>query len=113
MTLARSVVLGDAAMSLHPQDVPPVPESTVRIARAAFRRGNTYIRMRDEFGALFTDESFAPLFPTRGQPAEAPWRLALVTIMQYAEGLPDRQAADAVRGRIDWKYARATRGRIK
>jgi len=92
-------------MSLHPQDVPPVPESTARIARAAFRRGNTYIRMRDEFGALFTDESFAPLFPTRGQPAEAPWRLALVTIMQYAEGLPDRQAADAVRGRIDWKYA--------
>ncbi len=92
-------------MSLHPQDVPPVPESTARIARAAFRRGNTYIRMRDEFGALFTDESFAPLFPTRGQPAEAPWRLALVTIMQYAEGLPDRQAADAVRGRIAWKYA--------
>ncbi len=92
-------------MSLHPQDVPPVPESTARIARAAFRRGNTYMRMRDEFGALFTDEAFAPLFPVRGQPAAAPWRLALVTIMHYVEGLPDRQAADAVRGRIDWKYA--------
>ncbi len=92
-------------MSLHPQDVPPVPESTARVARAAFRRGNIYIRMRDEFGALFTDEAFAPLFAVRGQPAEAPWRLALVTIMQYVEGLPDRQAADAVRGRIDWKYA--------
>lgn len=45
------------------------------------------------------------LFPTRGQPAEAPWRLALISIMQYAEGLTDRQAADAVRTRIDWKYA--------
>ncbi len=35
----------------------------------------------------------------------APWRLALVTIMQFAEGLSDRQAADAVRARIDCKYA--------
>src|SRR5579883_77426 len=92
-------------MSLHPQAVPPVPQSTARAARAAFRRGNVYMRMRDEFGALYTDESFAPLFPTRGQSAEAPWRLALVTIMQFAEGLSDRQAADAVRGRIDWKYS--------
>lgn len=59
-------------MSLHPQAVPPVPQSTARVARAAFRRGNVYMRMRDEFGALYTDESFAPLFPTRGQSAEAP-----------------------------------------
>jgi transposase len=47
---------------------------------------------------------FAKLFASRGQPAEAPWRLALVTVLQFAEGLSDRQAADAVRGRIDWKY---------
>jgi transposase len=55
------------------------------------------------------------LFPSRGQPAEAPWRLALVTLMQYAEGLTDRQAADAVRTRIDWKYVllrRVARGDI-
>jgi len=55
-------------------------------------------------GALFTDETFAALFPAHGQPALAPWRLALVTILQYAEGLSDRQAADAVRARLDWKY---------
>jgi transposase len=61
--------------------------------------------MRDELGAIFEDEDFAHLFPRRGQPAMAPWRLALVTIMQFAEGLSDRQAADAVRARIDWKYA--------
>jgi len=61
--------------------------------------------MRDEIGVIYEDEAFASLFSHRGQPAEAPWRLALVTIMQYAEGLPDRQAADAVRSRIDWKYA--------
>jgi transposase len=61
--------------------------------------------MRDALGTIYEDADFASLFPSRGQPAEPPWRLALVTIMQFAEGLSDRQAADAVRGRIDWKYA--------
>ena len=51
---------------------------------------------------LFTDELFTALFPASGQPALAPWRLGWVTILQFAEGLSDRQAADAVRGRIDW-----------
>lgn len=41
----------------------------------------------------------------RGQPAEAPWRLALTTVRQFAEGVSDRQAAEAVRSRMDWKYA--------
>ena len=61
--------------------------------------------MRDELGTIYRDDQFADLYPRVGQPAEAPWRLALVTIMQFAENLTDRQAADAVRGRIDWKYA--------
>src|SRR5215469_6125054 len=62
------------------------------------------MQMRDELGTSYEDTDFADLFPSRGQPAEAPWRLALVTLMQYGEGLTDRQAADAVRTRIDWKY---------
>jgi transposase len=94
-------------MSLHPQTFACVPKETARVARAAFPPGSVYMRRRDTFGALYTDHAFAPLFPRRGQPAEAPGRLALVTIMQCAEGLSDRQAADAVRGRIDWKYALA------
>lgn len=92
-------------MSLHPQPVGPVPEATARVARAAFPKGTRAIRMRDAIGVMFTDDTFAPVFSWRGQPAETPWRLALVSILQYAEGLSDRQAADAVRGRIDWKYA--------
>jgi transposase len=92
-------------MSLHPQEIPPVPEETHRVALAAFPRGNVYMRLRDEVGAIYDDPLFAPLFPARGQPAESPWRLALTTVMQFAEGLSDRQAADAVRSRIDWKYA--------
>jgi transposase len=92
-------------MSLHPQGVPPVPEETRRIAQAAFPRGNVYMRMRDELGVIYDDQLFASLFSARGQPAMSPWRLALTTVMQFAEGLSDRQAADAVRSRIDWKYA--------
>src|SRR5215210_2409924 len=94
-------------MCLHPHSVEPVPEETARVAKAAFPKGTTYMTMRDELGAIFEDEDFAHLFPRRGQPAMAPWRLALVAIMQFAEGLSDRQAADAVRSRIDWKFALA------
>jgi transposase len=88
---------------LRPESIGPVPEGTARVARAAFPKGNLYLRLGDELGPLFTDDQFADLYPTHGQPALIPWRLALVSILQFAEALPDRQAADAVRGRIDWK----------
>lgn len=92
-------------MSLQPGPAQDIPEETRRIAQAAFPNGNLYVRLRDELGTLYTDQQFTELFPKLGQPAEAPGRLALVTVMQFAEGLSDRQAADAVRARIDWKYA--------
>ena len=88
-------------MSLNPMDIPPVPEETTCVARAAFPKGTPFLRFRDELGVIYRDEMFASLFPKRGQPATAPWRLALVSVFQYVEGLSDRQA---VRGRIDWKY---------
>ena len=90
-------------MSLRPEEIPPVPEETCRVAQAAFPRGNTYMRMRDELGAIDDDHLFAPLFPAHGQPAAPPWRLALTTVRPCAEGLSDRQAADAVRRRLDWQ----------
>ena len=92
-------------MSLHPQPINDIPGQTIAVAQAAFPKGNVYMTMRDELGVFYTDEAFAELFSKRGQPAESPWRLALITIMQFAENLTDRQAADAVRSRIDWKYA--------
>ena len=79
-------------MSLHPQDIPPVPEETRRVAQAAFPRGNIYMRLRDALGAIYDDQLFAPLFSSHGQPAASPWRLALTTVMQLAEGLSDRGA---------------------
>lgn len=92
-------------MSLKPTAVAPVPEETARVARAAFPKGSLYLRFRDELGVLYEDADFAALFPNVGQPGLPPWRLALVTLFQFLEHLSDRQAADAVRGRIDWKYA--------
>ena len=86
------------------QPVPLVPDDTARIARAAFPRGNPYVLLRDRLGPVFDDAGFADLYPRRGQPGYTPWRLALVTLMQFREGLSDRQAAEAVRARIDWKY---------
>jgi transposase len=91
-------------MSLRPQPVPPVPEETARAARGSFPKGHPYLQLRDALTPLFQDEPFTPLFATRGQPAAAPWRLALVSVLQFAENLSDRQAADAVRGRLEWKY---------
>lgn len=92
-------------MSLHPQAIPSIPDLTAKVARRAFRKGNAYMQMRDVLGTFFTDDLFADLYPADGQPAYAPWRLALVSVMQFAENLSDRQTADAVRSRIDWKYA--------
>lgn len=91
-------------MSLKAQTLAPVPEETIRIANAAFPKGNLYMKMRDTFGSVYSDELFADLFSKEGSPAQAPWRLALICVMQFAEGLSDRQSADAVRSRIDWKY---------
>jgi len=92
-------------MSLSPTPINDVPELTAQVARAAFPKGNRSMQMRDTLGTIDADVPFADLYPPVGQPAEAPWRLALVTIMPCAENLTDRQAAEAVRGRLDWKYA--------
>src|SRR4051794_13709371 len=90
---------------LRPDHEMTIPADTQRVAKAAFGKGNVYLQIREVLGPLYEDEAFRNLFSRTGQPGVAPWRLALVTVMQFAEALTDRQAADAVRGRIDWKYA--------
>jgi transposase len=94
-------------MSLRPKGLTQIPAETSRIARTVFPKGCLAMRARDALGPLFTDEQFAELFAARGRPAWSPARLALVLVLvlQFVEGLTDRQAADAVRARLDWKYA--------
>lgn len=91
-------------MTLQPQAIPPIPEETARVARLLLPSGNRYLRLRDELGTIYSDEQFVALYPSLGQVAEQPWRVALVTVMQYMENYTDRQAAEAMCTRIDWKY---------
>ena len=81
-------------MTLQPEDFTHIPEETVRVAKAAFPKGNPYIKLRDELGTIYLDEQFKKLFPNVGQGAQSPGRLALVSVLQFAEGLSDRQAAE-------------------
>ncbi len=90
---------------LQAHGIGEIPAETKQVAQAAFPNGSLVMRMREELGSIYSDEQFQDLFPERGQPAQSPALLAFVTILQFVEGLTDRQAADAVRGRIDWKYA--------
>jgi len=92
-------------MSLHPQGLEPIPETTRRLIQKSIPKGTVMTRLRDALGPIYQDETFAELFPRRGRPAEAPWRLALVTVFQAMENLTDRQAAQMVALRMDWKYA--------
>src|ERR1700730_16735919 len=92
-------------MSMYARELGSIPEETVRVACAACPKGTLAMRLRDALRELYQDEHFVSLYPVEGQPAYEPWRLALITVLQYTEGLTDRQAANAVRERIDWKYA--------
>lgn len=92
-------------MSMQPRPWPEVPEQTARMARAAFRKGNLATRIRDELGQVYADARFAAVFGVRGRPGISPAQLMIACVLQFSENLTDRQAADAVRDRITWKYA--------
>lgn len=94
----------ESMVSMRPRRLPGVPASTARVARSAFARPTLAMRVRDELGELFDDERFAAAFATRGRPGLSPGQLALVTALQFACDLTDRQAGEAVRAQIDWKY---------
>ena len=94
----------EAVVSMNPRRLPEVPVSTVRVAKAVFTRPTLPMRIRDDLGELFNDEQFAAAFATRGRPGLSPGQQAMVTVLQFAAGLSDRQAAEAVQARIDWKY---------
>ena len=95
-------------MSLRPQPIGSIPEQTARVAHAAFPKGHPYLTLRDHLGTIFQDEDFAALFPAWGYPGLPPWRLALVTIMQFRETWPiakrPRRSARASTGSISWAW---------
>ena len=92
-------------MSLQPQKLPEVPEGTARLAKSLYPKGNKYMWLRDELDAIYEDEQFLALYPESGQYAEQPWRLAMMSVIQYMENYTDRQACEAMKDRIALKYA--------
>jgi transposase len=92
-------------MSLQPEKLPEIPEETARVARILFPKGKRFMWLRDELGAIYHDEQFTSLYSNVGQLAEQPWRLAVMSIIQYMENYTDRQVAEALKTRIDLKYA--------
>ncbi|MGH3304151.1 MAG: transposase [Streptosporangiaceae bacterium] len=91
-------------MSMQPRPWPEVPAGTARVARRAFPKGALPIRARDQLGSWYDDAVFAGAYGARGRPGISPAQLAMVTVLQFTENLTGRQAAGAVRGRLDWKY---------
>ncbi|MFJ2008694.1 transposase [Streptomyces chartreusis] len=81
-----------------------IPVLTVRMARASNPRGTAAMWVRDRLDELFVDDDLADWFPADGRRGLSPARLAMVSVLQYAENLTDWQAAEAVRCRLDWKY---------
>lgn len=94
-------------MSMQSRPLDPIPEQTARIARRTFPKGTLAMLLRDALEGVYSDTAFETLYPRRGREALAPWRLALVTVLQAVENLSDVQAAEMVRARLDWKYALA------
>jgi transposase len=92
-------------MSMQPRPWPDVPELTARVARSSFPKGNLAMRIREELGEVYADARFAAAFGVRGRPGISPGQLMMASVLQFTENLTDRQAADAVRDRVSWKYA--------
>ena len=92
-------------MSIRPRLGVEVPELTARVARASNPAGTTAMWVRDRLDGLWADEDFAGWYPRDGRPGISPAQLATVSVLQFLLDLSDRDAAEAVRCRIDFKYA--------
>ncbi|MGW2182862.1 transposase [Streptomyces sp. NPDC001732] len=107
-SVQRPMQLSRCPLSLRARSGEQVPSLTARMARASNPGGTTAMWVRDHLGGLWRDEDFADWYPCDGRPGLSPAQLATVCVLQFLLGLSDRQAAEAVRCRIDFKYALAT-----
>ena len=90
---------------MQPRPWPEVPGLTAKVARSSFPKGNLAMRIREELGEVYAGTRFAAAFGVRGRPGISPGQLMMASVLQFTENLTDRQAADAVRDRVSWKYA--------
>jgi transposase len=66
-------------MSLKPIDLTPILEETARIAKSALPKGNIYLKLRDELGALYRVLSVTGLYLSH----------ALPNVSDYEEPVPE------------------------
>jgi transposase len=92
-------------MTLHLRDLSQMPAETAALGQKLLAPSNPYRVIGDHLAALLDDAQFAALYEPTGRAALSPALLALVTLFQYMEDLPDREAATQVVVRLDWKYA--------
>jgi len=82
-----------------------MPKETGEIGEKILSGDSVYKLVGDDLFNQFTEADFADLYPEEGKPGYSPVILGFVSIFQYLEKYPDRQAAEALRMRLDWKYA--------
>ncbi len=92
-------------MSLKPQPPRPMPEDLARLGLRLLSSDSPYLLVGEKLYEQYDEADYVDLYHTEGKPGLSPVDLALITAFQYLEGLSDRQAAEAVRVRLDWKYA--------
>lgn len=96
---------GGKYMPEYPGQFPPLPWETARAAKSVFNIKNIYLAIGDQLAPMFGDLNTESLNAFGERPGGNLFILAMVTVFQFIENMPDRQAADAVRKRMDWKYA--------
>ncbi len=96
---------GDAGMTMEPRELGAMPADTRAVGERVLGEGDPYRVLGDRVAGLITDDQFAALYDARGRRAISPSLLALVTLFQFVEDVPDRAAARMVAVRLDWKYA--------
>ena len=92
-------------MCLKAQEPWPMPSETERVGQFLLAKDSAYRLVGEKLFETLSEQEFADLYPSEGQPGLSPVILALVTVFQFIEKLPDRQAAEMLRMRLDWKYA--------
>jgi Transposase domain (DUF772) len=85
--------------------IPPLPADSAHAAKSVFNIENLYVAIGDQLDSLCADLRWDDVNAFGDMPAQTSFILAMVTVFQFAENVPDSQAADAVRMRMDWKYA--------
>lgn len=92
-------------MSLKVQPPWPMPAETAAVGQVIMKAESPYRLIGDKLFDKINEVEYADLYSSEGKPGLSPVILAFVTVFQFMERLPDRQAADSLRIRMDWKYA--------